>query len=599
MLTPRPTLSTLFRLALVGHSALWSAGCATVSWSAPTTVLVNQVGYSPTGPKLAVVQSAQPDPVDWKITDTTSGATVAQGKTSVFGVDAASGDSVHRVDFSSLTMAGTYRIAVAGHGQSVRFSIAPKPLGRLPEDAMAYFYFHRMGTAIAGEFLHNRRHARAAVHAGDERIPSKNGWTPHVFQVRYSWADAGDFGLYPVNHAFAVWTLANLFERYEAFGDGALSIPERNNGIPDIVDELLYGSTYLKGMLPPSGLASHKIHNDKWSPFPVSVAVENTLARSALPPSTNATWAVARVYAHLARLIARYDADRADAFTAIAEDAYRRADQERDVDYSGKDKGGGSYPDATNEDDRYAAAVELYLSTRKAGYRRAVTDSRHYGEVGPFDWSTVATTGTLSLLSVDNDLPIDDLARMKAAVIARASTILRQLDANGYPSTLRADSYVWGSNAAHLTNIMVIAYAYDLNRNTRFLHGALRALDYLFGVNAMRLSYVTGYGTFAERDLHDRLAYGAYAQGVPFPPGWIAGGPNNIELNDGRTPRRATAAKSYAGANTAAKAWCSKENAINWNAPLAWVAWYLRAAEPDLAKRRRAEKTQSQLRDAQ
>jgi hypothetical protein len=35
------------------------------------------------------------------------------------------------------------------------------------------------------------------------------------------------------------------------------------------------------------------------------------------------------------------------------------------------------------------------------------------------------------------------------------------------------------------------------------------------------------------------------------------------------------AAKSYAGPGTAPHAWGSKENTVNWNAPLAWVAWYI------------------------
>jgi len=35
------------------------------------------------------------------------------------------------------------------------------------------------------------------------------------------------------------------------------------------------------------------------------------------------------------------------------------------------------------------------------------------------------------------------------------------------------------------------------------------------------------------------------------------------------------AAKSYAGPGTAPQAWGSKENTVNWNAPLAWTAWYI------------------------
>lgn len=55
----------------------------------------------------------------------------------------------------------------------------------------------------------------------------------------------------------------------------------------------------------------------------------------------------------------------------------------------------------------------------------------------------------------------------------------------------------------------------------------------------------------------------------------LSGGPNNELINDYATPPGVTAAKSYAGPGTAPHAWGSKENTVNWNAPLAWVAWYV------------------------
>lgn len=121
------------------------------------------------------------------------------------------------------------------------------------------------------------------------------------------------------------------------------------------------------------------------------------------------------------------------------------------------------------------------------------------------------------------------------------------------------------------------------------------------GVNAMGISYVTvrtwffslcfnsiclktknnslytcwqGYGKKSETDTHDRLAW-SVGQDQFWPKGWLSGGPNNELINDPKTPSAAAAAKSYAGRGTAPQAWCSKENTINWNAPLAWVAWYI------------------------
>ncbi|MNF12774.1 Cellulose 1,4-beta-cellobiosidase precursor [compost metagenome] len=60
-----------------------------------------------------------------------------------------------------------------------------------------------------------------------------------------------------------------------------------------------------------------------------------------------------------------------------------------------------------------------------------------------------------------------------------------------------------------------------------------------------------------------------------YPKGWLSGGPNNKLINDPVTPTDQPAAKSYASRNTAPDAWCSKENTINWNAPLVWVSKYI------------------------
>ena len=554
----------------------------TTSWSAQTPVLVNQVGYLPRATKVATIISAQTQPHRWEVRRLGTEEVVATGATAVFGFDEASGDSVHHADFSSLTSVGTYQVWVAGRGHSVAFKVAGRLYPKLATEAMAYFYFHRLGVGTDAKYLQFPTHARAAVHPRDA-VPAKAGWTNHLFRVRYAWADAGDFGVYLVNHAMANWTLANLYERYEAFPDGSLGIPEGDNFRPDVLDELLFGATYIAGALPPEGLATHKIHNDQWSPFPVTVEAENAMRRWAMPPSTNATWAVVRIGAHLARLILPFDAEQGAELLRVAEEAYDRARSRPDVDYLATDAGGGSYPDESNRDDHYAAAVELYLTTGHKRYRIDVRSSPHYGDVGDFGWDSVATPATLSLLTTENDLPTSDKTRMAEQLVYYVDGLLELMGTHGYPVTLGPGDYVWGSNAKVANHMLLMAYAYDQTGDHQYLRGMHRVMDYLMGTNPMRLSYVTGYGAFRERDLHDRLGWAAYLEGTPFPSGWLAGGPNNREINDSETPRGQPPAKSYAPANTAPRAWCSKENAINWNAPLVWVSWYLEQRATDLA----------------
>ncbi len=115
----------------------------------------------------------------------------------------------------------------------------------LPHEAMNYFYFHRMGEDILSEHLIDGRYARAALHPGDSSVPPYRGWceTCANFDLKGSWADAGDFGIYTVNHAISAWTLLNINEMFpEAFQDGSLNIPESGNVFADVLDEVDYGS---------------------------------------------------------------------------------------------------------------------------------------------------------------------------------------------------------------------------------------------------------------------------------------------------------------------------------------------------------------------
>ncbi|TXL89544.1 hypothetical protein EW053_14335 [Streptomyces sp. IB2014 016-6] len=575
----------------------------------PGPVRVNQIGYATGADKIATVVAAATAPLKWQLTDGES-RTVASGTTRVVGADKASGDHVHQADFSHATGQGVRRLTVAGVGTSGPFTVTREPLyPDLGREAMQYFYFHRMGTPVEAEYLQSAAHAHAALHPGDKSVPCYKNWCDkdsgsgadgkeQRLNVAGSWADAGDFGIYPVNHAISAWALLNLYERRpQAYPDGSLSVPERANGLPDLLDEVAYGSRFMSGMLPKSGLASHKVHNHDWSAFPVKdIAAENALPRSAMPPSTNATYAVARTNAQLSRVLRKFDAEKASALWASAEDAWQRAEARPDVDHpqtgDGSDaEGGGDYPDTQNSDDRYAAAAELCLTAEQradgsAGdYRTVVTGSPHYGEIDAFDWGRVAAAGSLSLLTVPNSLPAADLSRMRESLRTVADSLVATQRGEGYPALISgATPYPWGSNSAVVNRMVLLGTAYDLTRDRAHLKAMHRAMDYLLGTNAMGISYVTGYGAHRETDLHDRLAWGQYPA-TPYPGGWLSGGPNSADISDPVTPTGRPAAKSYAGPGTAPSAWSSKENTINWNAPLVWVATYLKSTAPDLTSR--------------
>ena len=201
-------------------------------------VRVNQVGYLRYATKIGIIVDDSTVSRDFQVQDST-GAVLLTGTTSVYGEDGASEDHVHQADFTGLETLGAYRLVVDGIGSSLEFNIAPNLYPSLPHESMNYFYFHRMGTMdIEAEHLIDGRYARAALHPEDNTVPSYNNWCVGCddFDLQGSWADAGDFGIYTVNHAISAWTLLNLNEMFPtAFEDGSLNLPESGNGFPGCI----------------------------------------------------------------------------------------------------------------------------------------------------------------------------------------------------------------------------------------------------------------------------------------------------------------------------------------------------------------------------
>ena len=84
---------------------------------------VNQTGYLPALPKLATVKSASTTPLKWELLKK-GGAVVASGESKPVGKDAASGEDVHVVDFSSVTAPGKDYTLKVGSDVSHPFDIA-------------------------------------------------------------------------------------------------------------------------------------------------------------------------------------------------------------------------------------------------------------------------------------------------------------------------------------------------------------------------------------------------------------------------------------------------------------------------------------------
>ncbi|WP_316376715.1 glycoside hydrolase family 9 protein, partial [Enterobacter hormaechei] len=141
------------------------------------------------------------------------GTVVATGSTSVLGLDAASGDRAHIIDFSSYNTTGTgYTIAV-GSDVSYPFDISADPYKQLRQDSLAFFYHQRSGIAIESRYV-GSAYARPAGHVnvspnrGDNSVTCRSSSVcSYSLDGRGGWYDVGDHGKYVVNGGISVWQL--------------------------------------------------------------------------------------------------------------------------------------------------------------------------------------------------------------------------------------------------------------------------------------------------------------------------------------------------------------------------------------------------------
>jgi endoglucanase len=584
------------------------SGAAIIPYAPETgpRVRVNQVGYLPFGPKGATLVTAADVPLDWRLL-AESGAVVARGSSRPLGSDATSGLNVHEIRFDRVHGSGRgYRLQADGE-ISHPFDIDDDVYESLRSDAFAFFYAQRSGIAIDGtlagvEYARAAGHIGVAPNQGDVAVPCMPAarsqtaygepWTcDYTLDVSGGWYDAGDHGKYVVNGGISTAQLLSTYERSQraphaarrALGDGSLAIPEQGNGTPDVLDEARWELEFLLRMQVPSGLplagmVHHKIHDSQWSALPLDPALD-PLPRELHRPSTAATLNLAAVAAQGARLYGKFDAPFAERLLAAARRAWAAAVANPTLYAPGSDgAGGGSYSDADVTDELYWAAAELYLTTHEAEYLDAVQGSPHHTgpvfDVQGFSWARVAALGRLDLASVESPLPGARAVRRSVLEGANAILTLARAQAWGQPYA-PVGNWVWGSTSQILNNLVVLGTAYDLSGDRRYQRAAIEGADFLLGRNALNLSYITGYGDVFAQNQHSRL-FGAQLNGeLPHPPiGSIAGGPNSA-LQDPVVRELLTGCIGQFCYVDDINSYSTNEIAINWNAPLAWVASFL------------------------
>ena len=583
---------------------------------------LNQVGFHANGAKRAVISAAETEPLRWELVDG-SGNVRANGLTEVFGDDPVSGDHVHRVDFSDFDGRGEAFRLRSGSAVSHPFRIDDDPYGNLEHDALSYFYHNRSGVPIDAEYAGGPAWARPAGHELDQATCRSgvdrhgNRWPgcAYTLDLTGGWYDAGDHGKYVVNAGISVWTLLNLHERQTAsgrdrtFGDGQMPIPEAGNGVSDLLDEVRFELEFLLRMQAPpkaeaeipvgvernrpelsftridaSGMAHHKVADDDWTSIPMPPHRDDK-RRVLFPVSTAATLNLAATAAQCARIWRQIDHEFSDRCLTAAKRAYAAAERNPEVYFIADFDGSGMYGDSDLSDEFFWAAAELFVTTGDPAYASALRKSRHFTATVRHEpaWPRVATLGLISLALVANDLGEDDIRALRQRLVTAAETFRGERNRSGYHIPFAKNDYPWGSNGNILNRAILLALAFDFTGDEEYRNAAIDAMDYILGRNPLGQSYVAGYGEQAMRHPHHRFWAPSYDAELPSPPpGALSGGPNSRRSDD---EAAGTVIDGGCAPQTCwsddPRAYSMNEVAINWNAPLVWVAAFLDEASPD------------------
>ncbi len=545
----------------------------TFAVTAQNRLFVNQAGYLNNGYKFVVANFPSDS---FSVVAEGSSETLFRGAfSSFYNDDALSGMDLFVGDFSSFTTSGNYKIISDDGTESFPFNISDTVYNQVYRLSQKAFYFQRCGTQLvmanAGVYHH------LACHTQDGFYHATTGLQGFRYAIG-GWHDAGDFGKYIVNAGISVGTLLMAYEVFpNYFSADDLNIPESGNGVPDLLDEIRYELEWEMRMQDSTGGVFTKLTPKNFSGF--IMPEEDNSIRFLYQISSTATADFAAQTARAYRVFLPFDSSFAASCLNAAVLAWQFLERNPSIVPPGgfvnpNDTNTGEYGDRNDRDERLWAAVELFASTGEDTYGNYYLNN--YNSVGLFSsmsWQQVAPIAHLTyLLNVANP---DEAtyAILKSSLSQQVLTINGNMLANGFSIPLSDGEFYWGSNGEVL-NAALFLIAFDkLNQNNTNFSNISKILNYILGVNPHNQSFISGVGS--KRLMHPHHRQSESDEITEPVPGLLAGGPNQY-LNDPTLQNlfneETPPALCYVDT---VSSYASNEIAINWNAPLVFVAGYL------------------------
>ncbi len=510
--------------------------------SAP--VRVDQEGYSP--PETKWVAVAAPA-AGFQVVRSSDGAVVLSGTLNLRrSADPASGDDVYEGDFTSLTAPGEYRVHVPGVGDSPPILVQDAIYDRIFREALKGLDYQRCGTAVdaavGGAWTHGPCHDHGAGVASYDWATA--GGTPGGYRNTVGgWHDAGDYGKYSTDNAYAVGILLQAYELFPArYAFDDCNIPESGNGVPDLLDEARWSLAWMLSMEDPDGGVRHResIANYAGDYRPEDDAV----TRYYTSVSSDATAMQCAALALAARVYAPFDPSFAGACSTAAVQAWWWLGAHPDRVPTGGFQNlyghtGATYVGSDDLGHRLWAAAEIFRLTGDAS-AQAYVDA-HWGDGKTFngvwypdDWGSPANLGAFTYRDTPGataSVTTGGWWSVEQSALSSAAGWASRQAADGYGCVASTGDYYWGFTGVLLRYAWTMLQAYRYSGNPAYEEAAREQLHYILGRNPLGKVYATGFGSNPVLHSHGAwnlaAGYTAVEDSLCHPiPYQLVGGPN-------------------------------------------------------------------------
>jgi endoglucanase len=555
-------------------------------------IRLNQIGFYPETPKIAIVLADKE--VGFSL-QTADKHVVFKGKLRKSNAPDFAGNYTFIADFSDYKKPGNYILNISGMGDSYPFAISGSVHKKIAEASIKAFYFIRASIPLeekyAGKWKRAEGHPddKVLIHSSAASAQRPEGT---VISSPRGWYDAGDYNKYIVNSGISTYTLLSLYEDFPAYVKTVkLNIPESGNGVPDLLNETLWNLRWMLTMQDPNdGGVYHKLTNAAFDKMIMPDRATST--RYVVQKSTAATLDFAAVMAQAARIFKQFPKELpglADSCLSASLKAWDWAKKNPDVLYNqniidqkfNPKITTGDYGDGNVSDEFIWAASELFVTTQDDQYVMEINIMPDNNMPLP-SWNQVRLLGYYSIIRNSNHLNstgFNEIPELKKRLLAFADNMINGIDSTAYQTVIqrKRSNFIWGSNAVAANESITLIQAYQLSHDKKYLKYALDNLDYILGRNGSGYCYVTGFGSRPTTHPHHRPSV---ADGIVDPvPGLLAGGPNPGMQDHIKVPSTVPD-EAYIDND---QAYAVNEIAINWNAPLAYLANAIEALQNDIS----------------